>query len=123
MPLDKGKYWILGKLDGIPILPIYGRHVPLNTSGCLESDLLSSYGFPVQGQNRYKSFIDIIKEATMSWNIPVLGGGGNWYDENHKSKMDKFIYAALTKGFKVSGRRPQLPKEPSIITRLKAVMS
>ena len=121
-PADRGAFWRLGSLDGRRILPIYGIPVPLRTTGCLETDLLASYGFPTEGQKQYDRFTEIIKKATAAWNIPLLGGGGHWYDENYKAKMDKFIYAALAKGFKVSGKKPQLPREPAVISGLKNVM-
>ena len=46
---NKGQYWYIDEIDGKKqIIPIYGINVPINSTGCLESDLLASYGFPVE---------------------------------------------------------------------------
>jgi 5S rRNA maturation endonuclease (ribonuclease M5) len=71
-------YWILDFLTGVNNIPVIGISVPMGSDGCLETDLLSSYGFPMDGQLEYRSFVNIIKIATSKWNVPQLSGGRDW---------------------------------------------
>jgi hypothetical protein len=115
-------YWKLDELKGTKNIPIFEITVPMNQSGCLETDLLTTYGFPVEGQCEYSSFVATIQKASGKWNIPALSGGGNWWDENSRAKLDKFIYSALSCGFYVCRQEPHLPTEPIVITNIKKVM-
>jgi hypothetical protein len=94
----------------------------MNSSGCLETDLLDSYGFPKEGQPEYENVVDAIQKASVYWQIPKHGDGKDWWVENKKAKLDKFIYSALSHGFKVSGEKPTLPTEPKVIQNIKATI-
>ncbi|MDR1246994.1 MAG: hypothetical protein LBK57_08215 [Clostridiales Family XIII bacterium] len=116
---QRGECWYLDSLNGVQEIPVLGIAVPMNGSGCLETDLLNSYGFPVEGQDEYAQFVDIIQKSSSNWQIPLKNDGTNWWKENSKAKLDKFIYSALSHGFMVSRRTPQLPCEPSVIGYIK----
>ena len=100
-----------------------GINIPRDDTGCLETELLASYGFPVKSQDEYESLIDIIKRATTIWGIPDNKDGNPWWGINEKAKMDKFIYAALRHGFKVVDKTPPLPKEPDVIENIRIAMT
>ena len=119
---DKGTYRLIDTLDGVNPVPIYGINVPTGSEGCLETDLLDSYGFPVEGQIEYANTVDAIQKASGHWQIPKHGDGKNWWEENKRAKLDKFIYSAFSHGFEVSGERPTLPKEPDVIRNIKKVI-
>jgi len=121
-PKNMGIYWHLDDLNGSAKIPIYGISVPVTTVGCLETDLLKSYGFPVEDQIEYSNFVDIIKKSTDKWQIPEHGNGQKWWEENCKAKMDKFIYWALLRGFHVSGKTPCCPTEPDVIKNIKSII-
>jgi hypothetical protein len=120
--IQRGEYWHLDLINGVQAIPILGIAVPMSGSGCLETDLLSAYGFPVDGQDEYAQFVDIIQKSSFKWQIPFKSNGANWWEENSKAKLDKFIYSALSHGFMVSRRTPQLPNEPSVIVNIKAAI-
>ncbi|MCL2841482.1 MAG: hypothetical protein FWE05_12020 [Defluviitaleaceae bacterium] len=120
---NSGSFWELDILQGIVPLPIRGVNVPLFDSGCLESDFLNGYGFPINEQPEYSAFVDIIKKATQSWSIASKSNGRPWYEDNEKAKMDKFMYAALQEGFTVSGKKPIPPQEPEIIKNIRLAMN
>jgi len=120
---SSGSFWLLDNIKGIKALPIMGINVPRTNHGCLESDLLYSYGFPIENQKEYFSFVSIIKQATTFWKIPVNDDGKIWWETNEKAKMDKFIYAALKQGFRVSNKKVELPKEPEIIKNIRIAMN
>jgi len=120
---DTKSFWLLDSLKGTKVLPVKGINVPRTHNGCLETDLLSAYGFPVEPQPEYSSFINIIKQATIPWQIPNKNDGNPWWEVNEKAKMDKFIYAALRRGFKVCFKEPNLPPEPGVITNLRTAMA
>jgi hypothetical protein len=115
----EGVYWYIDALDGVRKIPIYGINVPVNTTGCLETDLLDAYGFPVEGQPEYANVADAIKKASVYWKIPPHGDGKDWWAENEKAKLDKFIYSAFSHGFEISGEEPMLPAEPNVIKNIK----
>jgi len=120
---EKGGYCKIDSINGLTsTIPVFGITVPMSKPGCLETDLLSAYGFPVEGQQEYSSFVDIIQKASCKWQIPKHGDGKDWWEENKKAKLDKFIYSALSHGFKVSWETPTLPREPDVITRIKNVI-
>jgi hypothetical protein len=119
---SRGCYWYIDKIDGRNQVPIYGINVPINSTGCLESDLLASYGFPVEGQPEYEGVVDAIQKASNHWQIPKHGDGKQWWEENQKAKLDKFIYAAFAHGFEVSREQPTLPSEPNVIQNIKATI-
>lgn len=121
-PVDMGDFWCIDEINGIAPIPVYGISAPIDSSGCIETDLLATYGFPVQGQKEYDDFVEIIKKASKKWGIPVMGDGNEWYEANARAKLDKFIYAALTHGFDVVNRKPKLPHEPVVIQTIKKVM-
>jgi hypothetical protein len=124
-PLSGGadqSYVCLDYFDGIKEIPIYGISVPVSASGCLETDLLASYGFPVEGQTEYVYITDAIKKASSYWRIPKHGDGKEWWEVNEKAKLDKFIYAALMEGFEVSGETPMLLNEPEVVKRIKKII-
>jgi hypothetical protein len=118
----KGIFWHLDTINGARPIPIYGIAVPMSGSGCLETDLLQSYGFPVEGQTEYSQFADIIQKASQAWRVPKHGDGKEWWEENQKAKLDKFVYSALSHGFEAARQTPSLPQEPSVIANLKSVM-
>jgi hypothetical protein len=120
---NKGVYWHLDDLNGANKIPIYGISVPVGAAGCLETDLLASYSFPVEGQTEYDVFVDIIKKSTSRWQIPPNKNDKEWWEENSKAKFDKFIYSALSHGFYVSRRTPALPVEPDVIKNIKSVIN
>jgi len=104
-------------------LPIKGIIVPKTGNGCLETELLTAYGFPVEHQPEYPTFNAIIKNATTAWKIPKNEDGKHWWEINEKAKIDKFIYAALRQGFKVCAKAPTLPREPCVISKLRTTMT
>jgi len=120
---NKGVYWYLDDLDGVKEIPIYGISVPAAATGCLETDLLASYGFPVEGQPEYENFVDIIKKSTDNWHVSKHGDGKEWWEENSKAKFDKFIYSALSHGFYVSGEKHHPSEEPEVIKIIKSVIN
>jgi hypothetical protein len=120
--VNKGCYWHIDELIGVNIVPIYGINVPMTTSGCLETDLLDTYGFPIHGQTEYANIVDAIQKASSYWQIPKRGDGKDWWEINQRAKMDKFIYSAFTHGFEVSELSPCLPDEPNVITNIKSVL-
>ncbi|GHU51605.1 hypothetical protein FACS1894200_11940 [Spirochaetia bacterium] len=124
-PIAKGngEYWNLDTLSGVHSIPIIGISIPMNKSGCLETDLLDAYGFPVEGQVEYSSIVEVIEKASPKWHIPKSKGGGNWWDENKKAKFDKFIYSALLHGFRVCRQTPKLLTEPSVIVQIKKAIT
>jgi hypothetical protein len=85
-------------------LPIFGLSVPVAGGGCLETDLMRSYGYPVENEESYAVFSDVIKAASGSWVMPNPSDGPDWWDpgRNGKARMDKFIYSALAEGFRVN---------------------
>ena len=115
-------FWELDFINGVNSIPIIGINVPFGSTGCLETELLRTYGFPVKGQPEYISFDGIIQSASVKWGIPKLPGGGNWWDENKDAKIDKFIYSALCEGFNVSDQTPNLSSEPEVIKHIKKVI-
>jgi hypothetical protein len=117
-----GSFWLLDSIKGIKPLPVKGINVPRADHGCLETELLSSYGFPTEPQTEYTSFVNIIKQATAEWKIPNNDDGKPWWEINEKAKFDKFIYAALRQGFKVCGKEPALPDEPDVIRNIRTAM-
>ena len=119
---NMGRYWHIDSLNGAADIPIYGINVPLTSSGCLETDLLASYGYPMEGQDGYTCLVHIIQEASKYWNIPLHGDGKDWWEINQRAKLDKFIYAAFLHGFKVSDEKPTLPSEPDVIKNIRQVM-
>jgi hypothetical protein len=116
-------FWVLDSLNGTNALPLRGVNVPRGGYGCLETDLLSAYGFPAGHQPEYVSLCGIIKRATTEWEIPDNNDGKPWWEVNETAKMDKFIYAALRQGFRVSGKEPPLPPEPNVISNIRAAMT
>ena len=69
-------YWELDVLNGASgAIPVIGISVPIDSAGCLETDLLSSYGFPTEGQPEYSCLTDIVKKSSDKWNIPKHGDG------------------------------------------------
>ena len=117
-------YWELDSLNGSScIIPLFGINVPSGSSGCLETDLLSSYGFPIEGQPEYGAFIDIIKKSSVAWNIPKHGNGEDWWEDNSKAKFDKFIYTSILRGFRASGEDPSLSSEPDVIKNIRFAMN
>ena len=102
-------------------LPIYGLCVPASGKGCLETDLLRAYGYPVENENSYDSFADTIKEASEKWDVDRK----DWWEpsKNGKARMDKFMYVALTEGFKANDLKTKLITEPQIITDIKNAMN
>lgn len=105
-------------------LPIYGLCVPSSGQGCLETDLLHAYGYPVKDED-YNSFAGNIRSASQSWGVEKSSDGKEWWDtsRNGKARMDKFMYVALKEGFKVNELKTKLPKEPQIITNIKRAMN
>jgi hypothetical protein len=88
----------------------------------LETELLESFGFPIKGQDEYKTLVDLIKGTSNHWGMPPMPGGGNWWDENEKAKMDKFIYISLNNGFNACYKNPTISNEPDVIKNIKSVM-
>jgi hypothetical protein len=120
--INNGAYWYIDTLSGVNEIPIYGINVPLSAMGCLETALLSAYGFPIEGQPEYDNIVEAIRKASHYWRIPKHKDGKYWWEDNSKAKLDKFIYAAFTRGFKVSEKTPELPKEPEVITSIKSTI-
>ena len=118
-----GVFWFLDRLKGLSVLPIKGVNVPRTVPGCLETDLLTTYGFPMKLQPEHDAFVGIIKQATTKWNIPNKGDGEPWWKNNEGAKMDKFMYTALRKGFKVCATKPALPAEPEVIRNIRTAMN
>jgi hypothetical protein len=101
-------------------LPIYGLCVPVVGRGCLETDLLRAYGYPVEEKD-YDQFADTIKSASQSWGAGSSNDVKEWWrpEYNGKARMDKFMYAALMQGFKVNNLTTRPIPEPQIITNIK----
>jgi len=118
-----GAFWHLDNLKGKETLSIKGINVPRTTTGCLETELLSAYGFPIKSQPEYNSLVDIIKQTTSKWNIPNNNDGKPWWEINEDAKMDKFIYYALRRGFITCKKEPMLPPEPEVIRNIRKAMS
>jgi 5S rRNA maturation endonuclease (ribonuclease M5) len=116
-------YILLDNLDATNEIPIYGITVPLNDTGCLETDLLNTYGYPTRAHKDYDELERIIKATSGKWNIHKDRMNREWYDINHDAKMDKFIYSALHHGFWTVWKAPSLPSEPDIIKHIKEVLS
>jgi hypothetical protein len=119
---NKGCYWHIDSLRGPIEIPIYGIAVPVSNYGNIETELLMSYGFPADGQTEYCQLENIIKKASDEWGVPLKGDGKKWWEVNKKSKIDKFIYSALSHGFEVSvdkDKRPRSPKVPKVIECIK----
>jgi hypothetical protein len=123
-PKKMGVYWHLDNLNGSAKIPIYGIRVPVTTAGCLETDLLESYGFPTPKKNptEYSNFVDIIKKSTDKWQVPKHGDGKEWWEENFEAKIDKFIYWALYHGFRVSKEKTSRHIEPDVIKNIKSII-
>ena len=130
--LDSSKtFWMLDSFYGTnKILHIRGLTVPHLKNGCLETALLLSYGFPVNPQPEYETFLDIVKKATCKWNIPAKDDGNLWYEDDkkddNKSQIDKFIYTALRRGFEAimpPRKKIGLPPEPEIIKNIRMAMT
>lgn len=123
--MHNDKYWHVDTFLGVQEFPMYGIVVPATGAGCLETDLLTAYRFPIESQPEYSQLTDIIKIAGNPgyWNIPKHKDGKDWWEENEKAKLDKFIYAALTEGFKVSDEEPLMPETPPVITAIMTAMS
>ena len=114
----KGAFWLLDIIKGLKPIPIMGINVPRTDCGCLESDLLSAYGFPIESQTEYTSLVKIIKDATIKWKIKGEGEKP-WWEENEKARFDKFIYTALRQGFKrVVKIEPKLPEMPDVVKNI-----
>ncbi|MCL2822373.1 MAG: hypothetical protein FWD57_00090 [Polyangiaceae bacterium] len=109
-------------------LPVRGITVPASSDGCLETDLLAAYGFPLPSQDEYAHFTSIIKKATECWGIAGRNDGMPWWLDNEQSKLDKFMFAALAHGFLrcccVRDRKslPAPRDKPRVITRLEIAM-
>lgn len=115
-------YWHIDSLEGKKqAVQVYGIAMPTAQSGCMETELLAAYGFPIAEQAEYAQFVNIIKQATTHWQIPKDGDNKYWYEKNEKAKLDKFIYAALSEGFTVVDKKPIMPSEPCAITTIKSI--
>lgn len=117
-------FWVLDNIKGIKTLPVKGIKVPRGDAGCLETDLLSAYGFPIRSQPEHNLFVNIIKQATGVWNIQNKKDGNPWWKTNEDAKMDKFMYLALKQGF--AANRVEIPaplKEPDVIRNMRMAMS
>ena len=125
---ESQRFWTLDTIKGTQQnFPVRGINVPLEQCGCLETDLLQSYGFPVEGQPEHAKFIEIIKKATVKWKVPQRNGKDWWDNPNQKAKFDKFIYVALTSAFGrclKTGAAAIPPPErlPEVIRNLRAAM-
>ncbi|MDR0617046.1 MAG: hypothetical protein LBG29_09590 [Synergistaceae bacterium] len=106
-------------------LPILGLSVPVAGGGCLETDLMRSYGYPVESEDSYAVFSDVIKAASFSWVVPKPDDEADWWapDKNGKARMDKFMYSALAEGFRVSHLEVKQIQAPQIIQDIKTSMS
>jgi hypothetical protein len=127
--LENG-YWLLDRYDGTKGIPVYGVKVPYLEKGCLESDLLKAYGCPIEKD--YDNLKTIIIKASEKWNIPKDNNGKCWWEINSKARMDKYIYSALSHGFKISNPKrysesvwkiPEPKEEPEVIKTLKKIFS
>lgn len=130
IPNDKNSYWELDYIKGNgKSIPIYGINVPAANMGCLETDLLNEFDFPIDGQAERANLENCIKTATDKWNVPKLGDGNYWWENNATSKMDKFIYGAFFHGFEISLNRNVdrsflIPiSEPAVIQRIKEIIN
>jgi len=85
--------------------------------------LLTSYGFPVEGQPEYANIVDAIQKTSDHWQVPVHCDGKKWWEKNQKAKLDKFIYAAFSHGFEVSGKTTKLPNEPDVIKNIRTTFA
>jgi hypothetical protein len=105
-------------------LPIFGLCVPVSNQGCLETDLLRAYAYPIKDED-YDAFAKTIKEASQSWGVGKSKDGKEWWEpeRNGKARIDKFMYAALAKGFEVNDLKTRLITEPQIITDIKNAMN
>jgi len=119
---SSGVFWLLDEIIGKEILPIRGINVPLSSTGCLETDLLLAYGFPIKSQPEYAQCVEIIKQATVAWKISNNMDGNAWWAVNEETKMDKFIYRALIEGFKLFKKYPILPSELDVIRNIRIAM-
>jgi|GEM_PF-1242808 len=108
-------------------LPIYGLCVPTAGPGCLETDLLKAYGYPVPdpSDEAYDTFAYTIKAASQSWGVEKSSDGNEWWEpsRNGKARMDKFMYVALTQGFLANQLKTKQIAEPQIITDIKNAMN
>jgi hypothetical protein len=120
---DSDAFWLLDFLNGRSPLPVRGITVPRDNDGCLETVLLSAYGFPIISQPEYDTLADTIKRATTEWKIPDNNDGNPWWKINEKAKIDKFIYSALKNGFKTCAKPPKLPPKPCIIENILTAMN
>ena len=119
---SSGSFWHLDDLIGVECIPLRGVNVPFVDSGGLETELLSAHGFPIKGQAEYDSLTKIIKRTTKEWNIPDNNDGNPWWKINETTKMDKFIYIALKEGFTALDKKPKLPDNLDVITRIRKAM-
>jgi len=119
-------YYVLDTMNGAKEVPVYGVTVPYKSQGCLETDLLSAYGFPVDGQTAYCCLTSIIKQTSDEWGIPKNSEGKEWWENNEKAKMDKFVYSSLSHGFWLCSRKQKVPlpnKIPDVIKNIKTILS
>ncbi|MCL2822378.1 MAG: hypothetical protein FWD57_00115 [Polyangiaceae bacterium] len=124
-----GCYWSLDVIKGAHrSLPVRGITVPASSDGCLETDLLAAYGFPLPSQDEHAHFTNIIKRATEGWGIACRSDGKPWWYDNEQSKLDKFMFTALDQGFHRCCARdkksvPPPRDTPQIIKRLEMAMT
>ncbi|MCL2822375.1 MAG: hypothetical protein FWD57_00100 [Polyangiaceae bacterium] len=125
-PDQSNSHWNLDIIKGRHrLLAVLGITVPAAQDGCMETDMLEAYGFPVPSQGQYHDFKSIVVEATRRWDIR---GGKDWWTPNERSKLDKFMYVALTQGFArccYGSREEDLPgpkHEPQIIVSLRTAV-
>ena len=105
-------------------LPIYGLCVPTSGQGCLETDLIQAYGYPIEAED-YDTFADTIKEASKIWCEYMSEDKKPWWDQerNGKARIDKVMYQALLGGFDVRFLNLKQIREPQIITDIKNAMN
>ncbi|MDR0984359.1 MAG: hypothetical protein LBL93_05050 [Ruminococcus sp.] len=124
----KDGYWLLDIYDGSKKIPVYGVKTPYLKEGCLESDLLKAYGYP-EGE-AYDNLEKIIKKSSEVWNIPKEENEKNWWEINCRARMDKYIYSALSYGFKISNPKryddniwkiPKPKEEPEVIKTIRKI--
>jgi hypothetical protein len=120
----QNNYWFIDEIRSMSKIPVYGVTVPLEDTGCLETELLNTYGYPKPQDKDYIELERIIRLTSDKWEIVKDSNGYEWFDsKNHDARMDKFIYSALRKGFESVGKKPVLPREPKAITKIKEVLS